>query len=144
MMTAQECSQYPLWRWSLLLLHLSYLFPVMTTQQECSQCPLVEMESTTSLPILFISSYNSTTGTFTVSPGGDGVYYFSVYLTVEPAEWARFDIHFNEDFICSTYPNHSNLESGYVPGSCSPVVNAVAGRGPFSPSVSVNVATKLR
>ena len=84
----------------------------MTAQQECSHLPLVEMESTTSLPILFISSYDTTTGTFTVPPGGDGVYYFSVYLTVEPAEWARFDIRFNEDFIYSTYPDHSNLESG--------------------------------
>ena len=52
----------------------------MTAQQDCSQFPLVEMESTTSLPILFISSYDSTTGLFTVSPGGDGVYYFSTYL----------------------------------------------------------------
>ena len=34
----------------------------------------------TSLPILFISSYDSTTGVFTVPPGGDGVYYFSTYL----------------------------------------------------------------
>ena len=77
-------------------------------------------------------------------PGEDGVYYFSVYLTVEPAEWARFDIRFNDDFICSTYPDHSNLESGYVPGSCSAVVDAVAGRGPFSPSVSINAATILQ
>ena len=79
----------------------------MTAQQECSQCPLVVMESTTSLPILFISSYNNTTRVFTVPlvvmesttslpilfissynrttgftvpPGGDGVYYFSTYL----------------------------------------------------------------
>ena len=47
----------------------------MTALQECSQFPLVEMESPISQPILFISSYDSTTGVFTVPPGGDGVYY---------------------------------------------------------------------
>ena len=57
-----------------------HLFPVMTAQQKSSQCPLVEMESTISLPMLFISSYDSTTGVFTVPPGGVGVYYFSTYL----------------------------------------------------------------
>ena len=41
------------WRWSVLLLYLSYLFP---------------------------PSYDSTTGVFTVPPGGDGVYYFSLFL----------------------------------------------------------------
>ena len=35
------------------------------------------MELTTSLPILFICSYDNTTGVFTVPPGGDGIYYFS-------------------------------------------------------------------
>ena len=60
-----------------ILLYLSYLFPVMTAQQECSQCPYLEEIPPgvyTSLPILFISSYDSTTGVFTVPPGGDGVY----------------------------------------------------------------------
>ena len=56
------------------------LFPVITAHQDSSQCPLVEMESTISLPILFISSYDNTTGVFTVPAGGDGVYYFSTYL----------------------------------------------------------------
>ena len=84
-MTEQlECSQCPLVEiWFTSSLYISYLFQAMTARQECSQCSLVEMESTTSVPILFISSYNSTTGVFRVPPGGDGVYYFSVYVLVD-------------------------------------------------------------
>ena len=50
------------WRWILLLLCL--LFTDMTTQPEHSQCPLVEMDSITSLFIVY--RYYSTTLTFTV------------------------------------------------------------------------------
>ena len=92
----------PWWRCSILPLYLSYLFSVITAQQECSQCPLVEMESTTSLPILFIFSYDSRTGVFTVPPGGDVVYYLSTYLiyfqlwqhnrSVHSAPWWRCSI----------------------------------------------------
>ena len=68
----------------------------MTTQQEHSQCPLVEMDSITSLFIVY--RYNSTTGTFTVPPGGDGFYYFSVYClqirqhnqNIHSAPWWRW------------------------------------------------------
>ena len=80
----------------------------MTAQQECSQCSLVVMESTTSLPILFISSYNSTTGLFTVPPGGDGVYYFSLYLLVDDGEVATFDMRHNNNVICSANPGHNH------------------------------------
>ena len=49
----------------------------MTAQPEHSQCPLVEMDIITSLFIVY--RYDGTIGTFTVPPGGDGFYYFSVY-----------------------------------------------------------------
>ena len=65
----------PWWRWTLLLLCL--LFADTTAQPEHSQCPLVEMNTTTSLFI--VCRYDSTTGTFTVPPGGDEYDYFSVY-----------------------------------------------------------------
>ena len=65
----------PCWRWILLLLCL--LFTDMTAQPEHSQCPLVEMDSITSLFIVY--RYDNTTGTFTVPPVGDGFYYFSLY-----------------------------------------------------------------
>ena len=101
----------------------------MTTQQECSQFPLVEMESTTPLSILFISSYDSTTGVFTVPTGGDGVYYFSTYLLVQPGKRGQFDMQLNDDVICMTYPDHSaNGDFDFAPGSCSATVDSVAGK----------------
>ena len=47
--------------------------------------------------------YDSTTGTFTVPPGGDGFYYFSVYLTAEGPELCYFDIEINGLRICTAY-----------------------------------------
>ena len=85
------------------------------------------MESTTSLPILFISSCNSTTGTFTVPPGGDGVYYFSVYLLVIDGEFGIFDMTLNDDVICTAHPDHDNGGNDRAPGSCSAIVDVVTG-----------------
>ena len=103
----------PWWRWSLLLLYLSYLFPVMTAQQGCSQFPLVEMESTTSLPILFISSYDSTTGVFTVPPGGDGVYYFSIYLIYFQLWHHHRSVNSSPRWRWSLLLLHVSLDSGW-------------------------------
>ena len=65
---------------------------------------------------------------FTVPPGGDGVYYFSVYLVVEQAEMGRFDMRLNDDVIFSTvYDHNSNGAADRAPGSCSAVVDVVAG-----------------
>ena len=47
--------------------------------------------------------YNSTSGTFTVPPGGDGFYYFSVYLLVLQSHVTVFDIAINEQIICTAY-----------------------------------------
>ena len=78
----------------------------------------------------YYCSYDSTSGVFTVPPGGNGIYYFSVYVLVDNGEAANFDITVNDDNICSTFPDHSN--SGAIdlaPGSCSALINVVAGKG---------------
>ena len=85
---------------------ISYLFTDMTLHLECSQFPLLEMEPITSLTILFICSYDNTTGVFTVPPGGDGVYYFSTYLLVQTGEFGHLDMRLNDEFICSTIWDH--------------------------------------
>ena len=102
----------------------------MTAQQECLQFPVVEMESSTSLPILFISSYDSTTGVFTVPLGGDGMYFFSTYMLVDVGEIGLFEFMLNDYVICSTLPDHDNSGANdFTPGSCSAIVNIVAGEG---------------
>ena len=65
---------------------------------------------------------------FTVPPGGDGVYYFSTYLLVQTGEYGRFEMTLNDNDICTTYPDHSNNGAqDWAPGSCSAVVDVVAG-----------------
>ena len=87
------------------------------------------MESTTSLPVLFISSYDSTTGLFTAPPGGDGVYYFSTYVFVQDDEFGVFSMRLNYGVICSSRPDRGNNgDNNYSTGSCSAVVNVVAGK----------------
>ena len=72
----------------------------MTVQQECSQFLLVETGSTT----------------------------FSTYIVGDHGEYGRFAMTLNDNIICSTYPDHShNGASNYAPGSCSAVVDVVAG-----------------
>ena len=55
--------------------------------------------------LYFYSSYDNTTGMFTVPPGGDGVYYFSTYLLVIFGEWGRFNIKLNNDVMCTAQPD---------------------------------------
>ena len=76
---------------------------------------------------LFISRYDSSTGVFTVPPGGDGVYYFSVYLLVPDGESAFIDMMLNGEVICSTYPDNNNAGADHAPASYSAVLDVVAG-----------------
>ena len=73
-------------------------------------------------------SYDSTTGLFTVPPGGDGIYYFSTYLLAQQGELGRVDLMLNDDIMCSTLPDRNNGDLDYAPGSCSAVVDVVAGK----------------
>ena len=74
---------------------------------------------------------------FTVPPGGDGVYYFSMYFMVDSGEYGRFDMFLNDDVICSTHPDHSDNGAGDdAPGSCSAVVDVVAGNNFFVKSIT--------
>ena len=60
-------------------------------------------------------------------PGGDGFYYFSVYLVVEETELARFDVKINGESFCTTFgdPQDTSLTDGQV--ACSAAAYVVAG-----------------
>ena len=64
-----------------------------------------------------INRYDSSTGTFTVPPGGDGYYYFSTYLFVIVEKLARFDIQINGETLCTAQTVHSLGNNG--PAVCS-------------------------
>ena len=55
--------------------------------------------------------YDSTTGTFTVPPGGDGYYYFSVYLRVNGDEAGTFDVEINGELLCTAYSDLTESSS---------------------------------
>ena len=71
--------------------------------------------------------YDSSTGTFTVPPGGDGYYYFSVYCTVLPFEYAVLSIRINAETICEAFGEADTL-SDSVHASCSAPSYANEGR----------------
>ena len=103
------------------------LFADTTAQAEHSQCPLMEMHVITFLFLVY--RYDSTTGTFTVPSGGDGFYYFSVYLTTISSEFANFDLEVNTEILCSAYAELNNGVSLDEWGtSCSGVAELMEGK----------------
>ena len=83
------------------------------------------MDSTTSLFIVY--RYSSTTGTFTVPPGGDGFYYFSVFLVTDTGEWCRFDIELNGDILCTVDRDQDKTPGDEGQGSCNAGIYAAEG-----------------
>ena len=70
--------------------------------------------------------YYSTSGTFTVPPGGDGFYYFSVYLLVLQGYVTVFDIEINGQTICMAYAEQLS-SSDDEKTSCTAVSYAAEG-----------------
>ena len=98
----------------------------MTSQQEHPLCHLVETDTITFLFIVY--RYDSTTGTFTVPPGGDGYYYFSVYLLVDSDEWGRFNIEINGQILCTAQTYQLETTNGEGQAACSAAFYATEGK----------------
>ena len=85
------------------------------------------MDSMTSLFIVY--RYDSTTRTFTVPSGGDGLYYFSVYLSTISNENAYFNVEINGQLLCSAVGEMTDANSGDAwATSCSGVAEVMEGK----------------
>ena len=60
-------------------------------------------------------------------PGGDGFYYFSVYLYVQVGEWGRFDIQINGDVLCTAQGDQQEIPSNGAQATCSGAAYALEG-----------------
>ena len=83
------------------------------------------MTSNIILPLVI--RYDSTTGTFTVPPGGDGYYYFSTYLVVDDDETGLFNIELNGELICSAYGDQTDTVNNDENTSCNAAVYVTEG-----------------
>ena len=61
--------------------------------------------------------------------GGDGYYYFSVYLLVQADEWGRFHIEIDGEKLCSTEQFHST--DNYGQAACSGAAYIIEGMYPY-------------
>ena len=85
------------------------------------------MDSVTSLFIVY--RYDSTTGVFTVPPGGNGFYYFTVYVTTYTSEDAILDLEINGQVLCSITADLDEVADGDGWGiSCSGVAQVMEGK----------------
>ena len=75
------------------------------------------MDYITSLFVVY--RYDSTTGAFTVPPGGDGYYYFSVYLLVDSDEFGRFNIELNGETMCTAQTDQTDTPINEGQATCS-------------------------
>ena len=77
--------------------------------------------------------YNPDTGIFTVPPGGEGLYYFSTFFSVDAAEYAQFEVVANGNPICRAFGDAS--ENGgaadFPQAACSGLAYLVGGGKSF-------------
>ena len=99
----------------------------------------MDLDSITSLFIVY--RYDSTTGTFTVLPGGRGFYYFSVYLQMEEAKLGHFDLELNGQRLCTAHEDQQETPGDEGQAACSAAAFALAG-GWSSPSLEFLVFFK--
>ena len=76
---------------------------------------------------LYFFRYNSTTGMFTVPPGGDGMYFFYIFMKVDWGEYALFEIRINNVRMCSANGDHDTLASDNPSATCGVVASLTAG-----------------
>ena len=79
------------------------------------------------VPFNIFYRYDSTTGTFTVPPGGDGFYYFSTYLLGTSTEYNVFDIQINGNKLCTVHLDQQQTSGDALQSSCSAAIYAAEG-----------------
>ena len=86
----------------------------------------------------YIHSYENSTGIFTVPLGGEGLYYFSTYLTSDELEYSDFFLTVNNETVCVAFGDDSSGQIN-VGGQayCSAVVYAYEGGGQIFISESI-------
>ena len=60
-------------------------------------------------------------------PGGDGYYYFTMYLLVCSADNAAFDIKVNGELLCTVYNELEDTSNDHGPATCSTLPCATEG-----------------
>ena len=61
-------------------------------------------------------------------PGGEGYYYFSVYLLGENAKVGRFNIEINGNRLCTARLDEEQTIDDYPQSACSAATYAVEGK----------------
>ena len=82
------------------------------------------------------NGYDPSLGQFTVTPGGDGLYYFYVHFFFARGEYASFDLKHNNVIVCVVFEDE--IEGGDRAGAgCGGVVTVQVGKMVFLPNTDL-------
>ena len=76
--------------------------------------------------------------------GGDGFYYFSIYLLVDSDEWGRFNIEMNGDMLCSAQTDNQSTASDEGQAACSAATYVAAGLSINRYDICVEFSAKVK